>query len=36
VFDEVAIGRVLSSPLDFDLTLSAPPRIIEMSFSMKL
>jgi hypothetical protein len=26
VFDEVAIGRVLSSPLGFDLTLSSPPR----------
>jgi iron complex outermembrane receptor protein len=36
VFDEVAIGRVLSSPFGFDLTLSAPPRVIGMGFSVKL
>jgi hypothetical protein len=36
VFDEVAIGRVLSSPFGFDLTLSAAPRVIGMGFSVKL
>ena len=36
VFDEAAIGRVLSSPFGFDLTLSAPPRVIGMGFSVKL
>lgn len=36
VFDEVAIGRVLSTPFGFDLTLSAPPRTVGMGFSVKL
>jgi iron complex outermembrane recepter protein len=35
LFDEVAIGRVLSSPFGFDLTLSAPPRTIGLGFGMK-
>ena len=35
LFDEVAIGRVLSSPFGFDLTLSSPPRTIGMGFAMR-
>lgn len=36
VFDEVAIGRILSSPFGFDLTLSSPPRTLGMSLSKSL
>ena len=35
LFDEVAIGRVLSSPFGFDLTLSSPPRTIGVALGMK-
>jgi iron complex outermembrane receptor protein len=35
VFDEVAIGRLLSSPFGFDLTLSSPPRTVGMGVAMK-
>ena len=35
VFDEVAIGRVLSSPFGFDLTLSSPPRTIGIGVGMQ-
>jgi iron complex outermembrane recepter protein len=35
LFDELAIGRVLSSPFGFDLTLSSPPRTIGIAAGMK-
>jgi iron complex outermembrane receptor protein len=34
LFDEVAIGRLLSSPFGFDLTLSSPPRAIGIAVGM--
>jgi hypothetical protein len=35
LFDEVAIGRVLSSPFGFDLTLSSPQRTIGVALGMQ-
>ena len=35
LFDEVAIGRLLSSPFGFDLTLSSLPRTVGVALGMK-
>ena len=35
VFDEVAIGRVLSSEFGRDLALSAPPRTVGVNLAKK-
>ena len=35
LFDEVAVGHVLSSPFGFDLTLGSPPRTIGLALGMK-
>jgi hypothetical protein len=35
LFDEVGVGRVLSSPFGFDLARSSPPRTVGIAAGMK-